>query len=78
MMSPFKEGLCVSVDVRGCTFTSVRKIFLQHRWRLFCNTCSLWSPLIAGLTLVKVKLLRSSRTRYNFEKVVAIGIFLLL
>lgn len=43
-------------------------IFLHLRWRVFCNICPLWSPLIAGPALVKIKLLRSSRLRCNFKK----------
>lgn len=78
VMSPFKEGLYVSVDVRGCGFTSFRRIFLHHWWRLFCIICPLWCPLIAGQTLVKIKLLRSPGIRFNFERALAIGIFLLL
>lgn len=78
MMSPFKQGLFVSVDVQGCSFTSFRKISLHHRPRLFCNIWLLRSPLISGRTLVKMELLGSSRMRYNYERPLARGIFLLL
>lgn len=55
-----------------------RRYFPHHRWRLSCNICLLRSLLIAGQTLVKIKLLRCSRMPYNFERALAIGIFLLL